>query len=185
MLVAGVVALSACSTVGGSAIRTGPAELPPREGPVAIYASGVPPQGGTELGVVEVHGVQEDARVDVLLPQLVRKAAQLGGDALVIDGMRARFDVVGRAHVEQYYYQCGGGGMCGGTRVYDTNQEVVVVTLFGRAYAAHAPDVPREAPARDPREAELAPVAPAAPGTPVPPPAPAGDAGGVPVGEGP
>ena len=37
-----------------------------------IYA-GVLPQGGTELGVVEVHGVQEDARVDVLLPQLVRR----------------------------------------------------------------------------------------------------------------
>src|SRR5687768_13124391 len=68
--------LGGCSTVGGSAIRTGAVQLPSYAGPVAIYSMGQPPAGAVDLGVVEVHAAQQEATVDVLLPQFVRKVAQ-------------------------------------------------------------------------------------------------------------
>ena len=71
-LLASTVALAACalscSSVGGSAIRTGPVQMPSYSGPVAIYASGQGPAGAVDLGVVEVHAVQDEGKVDVLLP---------------------------------------------------------------------------------------------------------------------
>src|SRR5262245_22952898 len=98
--------LSACSTVGGSAIRTGPVQLPSYSGPVAVCSTGKPPPGAVDLGVVEVHAAQQEGSVDVLLPQFVRKVAQIGGNVAVIDGVRARFELVGRTHVETFYYTC-------------------------------------------------------------------------------
>lgn len=154
---AGVV-LAGCSSVGGSAIRTGPVQLPARSGPVAVYASGQPPAGATDLGVVEVHAAQQEATVDVLLPQFVAKVAQIGGDVAVIDGIRARFEVLPRTHVETFYYSCGFGATCAGQRVYAANDELMVVSIFGhafttRAIAPSAPLMPRdldEPPSEDP-----------------------------------
>jgi hypothetical protein len=144
--------LSACSSVGGSAIRTGPVQLPAYVGPVAVYPSGEPPPGAVDLGVVEVHAAQQEGTVDVLLPQFVQKVAQIGGDVAVIDGVRARFDLAARAHVETFYYTCGLGAACGGTRVYAANDELMVVTMFGRAFSTHgaasgsAPLIPKAPP---------------------------------------
>ena len=124
-----------CSSIGGSAIRTGPVQLPAYSGPVSIYSTGQPPPGAVDLGVVEVHGAQQEATVDTLMPQFVRKIAQIGGNVAVVDGIRARFELVGRTHVETFYYTCGLGATCAGTRVYAANDEVMVVSIFGRAFS--------------------------------------------------
>jgi hypothetical protein len=131
--------VTGCSSVGGSAIRTGPVHLPAYSGPVAIYAMGQAPPGAVDLGVVEVHAAQQEATVDTLLPQFVRKVAQIGGNVAVIDGTRARFDLAGRSHVETFYYACGMGATCAGTRVYSTNDEIMIVSMFGRAMTTQVP----------------------------------------------
>lgn len=139
-------ALGGCSSVRGSAIRTGAVQMPAYSGPVGIYPTGEPPPGAVDLGVVEVHAVQQEATIDNLLPQFVTKVAQIGGDAAVIDGVRARFHIVGRTQVETFYYKCGVGATCGGTRVYSANDEIMLVSMFGRAFTtkvrAPAPEDP-------------------------------------------
>lgn len=139
VLVLAALVLGGCSSVGGSAIRTGPVQLPAYSGPVAIYSTGVPPAGAVDLGVVEVHAAQQEATVDTLLPAFVKKVAQIGGNVAVIEGVRARFEVVGRNHVETFYYQCGMGATCAGTRVYAANDEIMVVSMIGRAMTTNAP----------------------------------------------
>ena len=133
------IAATGCSSVGGSAIRTGPVQLPAYTGPVAIYAMGQPPPGAVDLGVVEVHAAQQEASIDNLLPQFVRKVAQIGGNVAVIEGTRARFDLAGRSHIETFYYTCGMGATCAGTRVYSTNEEIMTVSMFGRAMTTQLP----------------------------------------------
>ena len=160
-----------CSSVGGSAIRTGAVQLPAYSGPVAIYALGQPPPGAIDLGVVEVHAAQQEATVETLLPQFVRKVAQIGGNVAVIEGIRARFDIAGRTHVETFYYTCGMGATCAGTRVYNVNDELMRVSVFGRAFSTQG-DATRAAPLL-PRGAEVEPPPPPEPEQPAPAPAPA------------
>lgn len=173
------LALGGCSSVGGSAIRTGPVQLPAYSGPVAIYSTGVPPAGAVDLGVVEVHAAQQEATVDTLLPQFVKKVAQIGGNVAVVEGIRARFEVVGRTHVETFYYTCGMGATCAGTRVYAANDEIMVVSMVGRAMTTNAPAPegpplipPGPAPAPPPPETTPAPA-------PEPPPAAPSEGGGT------
>jgi len=128
-----------CSSVGGSAIRTGPVQLPAYTGAVAIYSTGTPPPGAVDLGVVEVHAAQQEATVDTLMPAFVSKVASIGGNVAVIEGVRARFEMMGRTHVETFYYTCGAGFTCAGTRVYSANDELMVVSIFGRAMTTNAP----------------------------------------------
>lgn len=162
LLKIGVLALfglGGCSSVGGSAIRTGPVKLDAYSGPVAIYATGRPPAGAVDLGVVEVHAAQQEATVDTLLPMFLQKVASIGGNIAVIEGTRARFELAGRTHVEQFYYSCNVGRTCSGTRVYSTNDELMVLSMFGRAMTSQvtskhpaeppllpAPDAPPEPP---------------------------------------
>lgn len=136
--------VTGCSSVGGSAIRTGPVQLPAYSGPVAIYSSGQQPPGAVDLGIVEVHGAQDEGTVDTLLPQFVRKVAEIGGDVAVVDGIRARFELVGRAQVETFYYTCGLRMTCAGTRVYSANDELMIVSIFGRAFSTQAPSAAHE-----------------------------------------
>ena len=139
VLLAGAVALGGCSSVGGSAIRTGPVQLPSYSGAVAIYPLGQAPPGAVDLGVVEVHAAQQEATIDVLLSQFVRKIAQIGGNVAVIEGVRARFELAGQNHVETFYYTCGMGATCAGSRVYSTNDEIMTVSMFGRAMTTQLP----------------------------------------------
>lgn len=127
--------LAGCSSVRGSAIRTGGVVLPAYVGPVAIYSLGQPPAGAVDLGVVEVHATQQEATVDTLMPQFAGKVAQIGGNVAVLDGIRARFELVGRMQVETFYYACGLGATCAGTRAYSANDELMVVSVFGRAFS--------------------------------------------------
>lgn len=150
--------LSGCSTVQASAIRTGSVRLPAYSGPVAIEATGRPPPGAIDLGVVEVRAAQSEGTVEVLLPRFIQKVAEIGGDIAVVDGIRARFDLVNRVRVEPFYYTCGQGYTCGGTRVYNTNDEVMTVSITGHAYRSSASDAKPPAP---PPESKELPVPPA------------------------
>ncbi len=123
-----------CSSVGASAVHTGPLRLPPHQGPVMVFASGQP-VSGNELGVVEVHGSQAEGDLENLMPLFVEKVAQLGGNAAVIDSVRAGFELVANPYAETYVYPCGFRSQCIGHHVYAQNEEVMVVTVRGRAYA--------------------------------------------------
>jgi hypothetical protein len=175
LLAASALAATGCSSVGGSAIRTGPVHLPAYTGAVAIYSTGQAPPGAVDLGVVEVHASQQEATVDTLMPQFVRKVAQIGGNVAVVDGIRARFELVGRTHIETFYYTCGLGATCAGTRVYAANDEVMVVSVFGRAFSTQVVP-PGELPLIPPTETPpaLAPESSPAPSSPAPSLAPTG-----------
>ena len=110
-------------------------QLPEYSGPVAVYSAGQAPPGAVDLGVVEVHAAQQEATIDTLLPQFVQRVAQIGGNVAVVDGVRARFELIARSHVETFYYTCSMGATCAGTRVYAANDEVMVVSVFGRAFS--------------------------------------------------
>jgi hypothetical protein len=168
-----VVAALGCSTVSGSAIRTGPVQLGAYSGPVAIYAAAQPPPGAVDLGVVEVHAFQQEGTVDTLLPQFVSRVAQIGGNVAVIEGVRARFEIAGRTQVETFYYACGIGATCGGTRVYSTNDELMIVSMFGRAMTTQLPGgvAPLIPPTPPPEPPPPAPT----PTPPPPPPLPEGE----------
>lgn len=128
------VALSAtaCSSVGGSAVRTGPVALPPHWGEVAIYAASVP-ERATELGVVEVHASQAEANVETLLPLFVQKVAGLGGDAAVIDHVEGSFLFVPHPTTETFSYACGFRAVCIGSRTVYSTDEWFVLSIRGRA----------------------------------------------------
>ena len=170
LAVAGGLVLGGCSSVGGSAIRTGPVQLPAYAGPVAVYSAGQAPPGAVDLGVVEVHAAQQEATIDTLMPQFVQKVAQIGGNVAVIDGVRARFELIGRSHVETFYYTCNMGATCAGTRVYAANDEVMIVSVFGRAFSTQVLP-PGEEPLIPPASAPPEPPA-AAPPEPAPEPKP-------------
>lgn len=129
-----------CSSVGGSAVRTGPLRLPAHVGAVAIFVANRP-AAATEVGVVEVHAAQSEATIETLLPLFVAKVAALGGDAAVVDVVQARFDMATRWHTETYLYQCGWRASCVGTRTFPVTEEVMLLSMRGRAVklgSAHA-----------------------------------------------
>lgn len=130
------VVLAGCSSVRASGVATGPLRLPPRVGPVAVYAAGYP-VGGVDLGVVEARAAQSEANVETLLPVFVRKVAQLGGNAAIVENVSARFDITTHIHVESYTYPCG-YYTCVGTRTYPMQSEVVTVMMRGRAVSVGA-----------------------------------------------
>jgi len=123
--------LGGCESASGSAIRTGPLHLPPNLGPISLYATEIP-VGARELGIVEAHAYGEEGVVENLLPIVAQKTAQLGGNAVVIDSVRADFRIVDRPVVETYTYPCG-WRTCVGTRMYAASEEIMIVTMQGRA----------------------------------------------------
>lgn len=176
---AALVLTVGCSSVRGSAVATGP-RVAAYSGPVAIYAANAVPPNAVDLGVVEVSGAQVESTVATLLPVFVQKVAQIGGNIAKIDGIRARFELVTFTHLETYYYACGQRAQCAGQRLYTTNDEVVVVSLLGRAYsdrppASALPALPAPAPSPPPPPAATPPPelpAPAPPPASAPVPAP-------------
>lgn len=160
-----------CSTVRGSAVATGP-RLPAYSGPVSIYAANAVPATAADLGVVEVSAAQSESTVETLLPVFVQKVAQIGGNIAKIDGIRARFELVTRTHLETYYYPCGTRVQCAGQRLYTTNDEIVIVSMLGHAYSDRsAAPTPAPAPVPAPTPTPTpTPTPPPPPTQPVPPP---------------
>ena len=136
--IAGASLAVACSSIGGSAIRTGPLSLPAHVGAVALYSAGEPVEG-TDVGVVEVHAAQGEATIDALVPLFVQKVAQIGGNTAVIDTVTAHFQIATVPRVETYTYACGRSAVCSGTRMYPVNEEIIVVSLQGRAMVVGTP----------------------------------------------
>jgi hypothetical protein len=121
-----------CSSQGSSFVRT--TEVAPAyTGPVRVYASGNPPPGAVDLGVIEVHGEQQEGTVEELLPMFVRRVAELGGDAAVVDGVRARFELVPHVQIDSTYVICGRGHPCSSKTAYGSTDEVMIVSIVGRA----------------------------------------------------
>lgn len=124
-------ALGGCSDLSSYAVPRAAARRAPREGPVAVFAS-YDPHVGRELGAVVVRGGSDDD-VRELFPEMVRRVQELGGNALVIDKMGARFEFVSPwASVGYGPYGC--GPSC--TRLGGGPQpplEVMTVELRGRA----------------------------------------------------
>jgi hypothetical protein len=137
-IVAFVVTGIGCSSVGGSAIRTGPLRLPPHVGAVSIFAANRP-ASAVEVGVVEVHAAQSEATIETLLPLFVAKVAALGGDAAVVDTVQAQFTLGTYWHTETYVYQCGWRASCVGTRTFPVTEEVMTLSMRGRAVKLGAP----------------------------------------------
>jgi hypothetical protein len=125
--------LGGCSSLTGSAIRTGPLVLPPYAGAVSLYASGRAPEG-QELGVVEVRGAEGESDIGTLLPLFVQKAAQIGANAVVLDSVDARFDTFNMPQMETYAVPCGFRGTCYRSRTFMSTSEVMTVVLHGRAF---------------------------------------------------
>jgi hypothetical protein len=140
MVVAAALAVGAsgCSSVGGSAVRTSALAPPPHGGVVALYASGVVPQGALPVGVVEVHASEGEATIEALLPLFVRRVSQLGGTIAVLDSTDTRFDIAPVPHTESYAVPCGYRGMCFASRTVFTNAEIMTLTLRGRAFVTGA-----------------------------------------------
>lgn len=134
LVFASLASLGGCSSVQGSAIRTGGEFAAAHEGPVAVYASGKIPTDARDLGVVEVHGAQTDATIEELFPVFIKKVAAIGGNVAIVDGVTGRFELVTRPYTETFYYPCGVRGTCLGTRMYAVNDEILVVSIYGHAF---------------------------------------------------
>jgi hypothetical protein len=124
-----------CSSVGASAVRTGPQHAAPYAGPVALHALGDAPSDADLLGTVEAYGSEHEGNIETLIPVFTQKVAQLGGNAAVIDGVRTEFSTYLVPYTESYSVPCGLGATCVRTRTYLTNQEVMRLTVYGRAFA--------------------------------------------------
>ncbi|MDP9150591.1 MAG: hypothetical protein M3O36_11715 [Myxococcota bacterium] len=107
--------------------------MAPYAGPVALFAAQSPPTG-SELGQIEVHAADAEAGIETLVPVFVRRVAGLGGNAAVIDGVSARFEIVPHPYAEAYSFPCGFHGECFATRMGGFSEEVMVVSLRGRAF---------------------------------------------------
>jgi hypothetical protein len=120
---------SGCSSVGSSAVRAGAVTLPPYAGPVALYAAGSPARG-TELGFVEVHGSNTEGNIESLVPLFVQRVAELGGNAAVVDDVRAYFQIIPHPYSSAYGY----GWHLVFAPPHAINDEVMIVSMRGRAF---------------------------------------------------
>ncbi|RYE92656.1 MAG: hypothetical protein EOO75_06185 [Myxococcales bacterium] len=128
-----VSALGGCHSVSSYAVPTGPAAVAPSYGAVTILATGEP-EGGHELGIVEASGSHDGVGVDQLYPELIRRVQQLGGNALVLDQMGARFELVTTHTSYQQMMPCGFRGLCSTWQTVPTTTEEMRVVLRGRAW---------------------------------------------------
>jgi len=140
LILAFALASVGCSSIASSAIATGPRRAP-YAGPVRVVTSGQPVTGA-DLGIVEAHAAQTEANVETLVPVFVARVARLGGNVAVIDHVEARFDLLERMHAESYSYPCGFHATCVGTRWYPVHEEVMVLSMQGRAVAAPTGSLP-------------------------------------------
>ena len=121
-----------CHAVSSYGVATREARGP-SSGAVAIFATQAPAEGH-ELGIVEARGSLEDASVEVLFPELVRRVQELGGNALVLDQTDARFQLVTTWSSYQQVIPCGSRGFCSSWQTMPTTHEEAQVVLRGRAW---------------------------------------------------
>ncbi|HEU4535805.1 MAG TPA: hypothetical protein VFS00_16880 [Polyangiaceae bacterium] len=133
-------ALAGCGDLASYAVpRAGGARSPAR-GPVAVFAS-YDPHVGRELGTVTVRGGYDDD-VRELFPELVRRAQELGGNALVVDAMGASFELVS-PWANAGYWPAGCGPACTRGVAAQAPLEIMTIELRGRALLVSPDDLAR------------------------------------------
>lgn len=126
-----LLACAGCTSVGVTASPAPGIRLPPRAGNVAVYASHAP-EHAIDLGEVEVHADPDEGTVEQLFPLFVQRVAAMGGDAAVIDSVKARFDVVPRPYFDTFTYRCG-FQTCLGQQTTVSAVEVTTLVMRGHA----------------------------------------------------
>ena len=121
-----------CTSVGSSAVRTDGMPARPQVGAVRIYGI-TQPSGTRVIGIVEVHAIQEEANIEVLIPTFTRRVAELGGTGGVIDNVLTGFEMRTEMRMQSYSYPCGYRHTCWGSRMVPYTYEVRFLTIQGRA----------------------------------------------------
>ena len=117
-----------------SGVATGPSPGPPRTGPVAVYMARPLPPGSREVGLVEARGAGDHQGVDVIFPDLARRAQELGANAVQIEWVGARFDSQQSYTSFTQMYPCGRTTCVGMSTMTPQANEIMTVILRGRAY---------------------------------------------------
>ena len=120
-----------CADVTSVAIPTSGRVLPPRTGPVAVYAAYSPPSGARELGVIDVRAPSESADLQKLFDELIQRTLDLGGNAVAIDWMGAKIELVS-SMMTTSMMMCG-RVTCVASTMPPPEHEVMTVLLHGRA----------------------------------------------------
>ncbi len=116
------------------AVPTGDARHSPYRGRVTVSATR-DPVGGAEIGAVEATG---GATIDEVIPELVARVAQLGGNYARIDHIATRYQWV--THPVMQSYQCGSfrfPSYC--QRTVMQTQEIATLRATGRAFRVGLP----------------------------------------------
>lgn len=120
----------ACRAVTSSAIATG---APVGEyGGAVRFSATVEPPAVAQVGIVQAAG--RDVLVSEIMPDLARRARELGADYVKIDGVSSRFELETVSRMESY--SCGtvqAPQTC--TRTVSQTVEVMTTTINGRAFA--------------------------------------------------
>jgi hypothetical protein len=139
-----MMAATGCSNVSSYAVPTAGPTPQPRVGAVAVFASR-PPTEGRELGIIEAKGQHGESSIAVLFPELVRRAQELGGNAVVIDSVAGRYELVESWSNQTTMFPCGFRSACSQWNTYPTVHEEMSVVLRGRAWLLPEPgNTPRE-----------------------------------------
>ncbi|MFO0652283.1 MAG: hypothetical protein U0326_39050 [Polyangiales bacterium] len=129
-----LVLLVGCAPFRSVAVPTGGEHHAPYRGHVTVSATRDPP-GGREVGVVEVTG---GATIDEVIPEVIARVAQLGGNYARIDHIATRYQWVSQPVTQSY--QCGSFRFptyC--QRTYMQTQEVATMRATGRAFRVGLP----------------------------------------------
>ncbi len=127
-----------CLGVHSVAMPTTSLRHRPFRGHVTVSLTRDPP-GGAEVGVVEASSVASSvATVDEVIPELIERVAQLGGNYARIDRIVTRYEWVSQPVTQSY--QCGTfrfPNYC--TRTYMQQHEVATLRATGRAFRVGLP----------------------------------------------
>lgn len=126
--------ISACAPVRSVAVPTGDVRHTPYRGHVTVSATR-DPVGGTEIGAVEATG---GATIEDVIPELVARVAQLGGNYARIDHIATRYQWVSQPVMQSY--QCGTfrfPSYC--QRTVMQTQEIATLRATGRAFRVGLP----------------------------------------------
>ena len=94
------------------------------------------PEGAAQVGIVEARGA---AGIDALVPELIQRTREVGGNYAVIDHVQTRFEYF--QTLENYQYPCAGpmrpSMYCTGSR--PVSNEVMVTRIVARAFRVEVP----------------------------------------------
>jgi len=135
-----------CTSVSSSAIRTDGMPARKHVGGVRIYTV-LPPENVRVVGVVEVHALNDEANVARLMPEFIRRVAELGGTGAIVDHITTSYETRNEVRAESYSYPCGFRQSCWGTRFVPYTVTLRLLSIDGRALVPEATPPPKPAPA--------------------------------------